>query len=293
MMSVNNQLYGYDKYLSLLTNLYSTKSLPNSLIISGNAGIGKKTFISHFFREILFREQRFFSRSINFENLNEGNIEFIKYIKKNETNNINIESVREIIDFCKKKSFNDYPRFIVIRNIENFNINSINSFLKILENPPENIYFILIRNSEFEIYKTILSRCVNIKINFSSFELDNFYKKLLIDNQIYNFKNNNFFSNSDTPGIKIKKTLYIKQNHLEHYDIYSLVLFCLNDFKLNKNFKSLDFGIQFAKFYFFLKYKDNFKKYNLIYINFKNSINNFFKFNVSINHSIEIFKNCR
>lgn len=291
-MSANSQLYGYDKYLSLLTNLYSTNSLPNSLIISGNTGIGKKTFVTHFLREILSRDQRFSFRNINFENLNEYNIRFIKYVKKNETNQINIESVREIIDFCKKKSFNNYPRFIIIRNIENFNINSINSFLKILENPPENVYFILIRNSEFEINKTILSRCVNIKINFSSFELDNFYKKLLIDKQISNFKNNNFFSNSDTPGIKIKKTLYIKQNNLDNYDIYSLVLFCLNDFKLNKNFKSLDFGIQFAKFYFFLKYKDNFKKYNHTYNNFKNSINNFFKFNISINQSIEIFQNC-
>lgn len=291
-MIVNSQLYGYDKHLSLLTNLYSTNSLPSSLIISGNTGIGKKTFVTHFLREILSRDQRFSFRNINFENINEDNIGFIKYVKKNETNHINIESVREIIDFCKKKSFNNYPRFIIIRNIENFNINSINSFLKILENPPEDVYFILIRNSECEINKTILSRCVNIKINFSSFELDSFYKKLLIDKQISNFENNNFFSNSDTPGIKIKKTLYIKQNNLENYDIYSLVLFCLNDFKLNKNFKSLDFGIQFAKFYFFLKYKDNFKKYNHMYNNFRSSINNFFKFNISINQSIEIFQNC-
>ena len=43
----------------------------------------------------------------------------------------------------EKSSFNNKPRVILIDNIENLNLNSINAILKILEEPSENIFFIL------------------------------------------------------------------------------------------------------------------------------------------------------
>ena len=37
-------LYGYKKYFDLLTNLYKSKRLPNSILLTGPKGIGKATF---------------------------------------------------------------------------------------------------------------------------------------------------------------------------------------------------------------------------------------------------------
>ena len=54
----------------------------------------------------------------------------------------------------------------MIDNIETLNINSINALLKILEEPNENINFILISNNK-KILPTLKSRCINFKISIS------------------------------------------------------------------------------------------------------------------------------
>ena len=47
-----------------------------------------------------------------------------------------------------KSSFNTKPRLVLIDNIELLNINSVNALLKIVEEPNDNIYFILINNNK-------------------------------------------------------------------------------------------------------------------------------------------------
>ena len=58
-------------------------------------------------------------------------------------------------------------RFILIDNIENLNKNSVNALLKIIEEPNENVFFILINNNEKNILPTLKSRCLTFKINFT------------------------------------------------------------------------------------------------------------------------------
>ena len=55
---------------------------------------------------------------------------------------------------------------MLIDNIETLNINSINALLKILEEPNENINFILISNNK-KILPTLTSRCINFKLSLS------------------------------------------------------------------------------------------------------------------------------
>ena len=62
--------------------------------------------------------------------------------------NIDISQIRNLILNLSKSSFNNKPRFVLIDNIELLNNNSTNSLLKILEEPGENIYFILINNNK-------------------------------------------------------------------------------------------------------------------------------------------------
>ena len=47
-----NQVYGFTKEKELLINNYHTKSLANSIIFSGQKGIGKNTFIFNLLKEI-------------------------------------------------------------------------------------------------------------------------------------------------------------------------------------------------------------------------------------------------
>ena len=59
---------------------------------------------------------------------------------------IDINQIRELINNLNKSSFNSKERFVLIDNIEYLNVNSINALLKVIEEPNENIHFILINN---------------------------------------------------------------------------------------------------------------------------------------------------
>ena len=53
-----------------------------------------------------------------------------------------------------------FSRFIIFDDIEKININSINSLLKIIEEPTIKNYFILINNKSKPLLETIRSRCI-------------------------------------------------------------------------------------------------------------------------------------
>ena len=71
---------------------------------------------------------------------------------------------------------------MIILNL--LNINSINALLKILEEPNKNINFILIHNNK-KILSTLLSRCINFKINLSNKDYIKISNQLL-DNNLNN-----------------------------------------------------------------------------------------------------------
>ena len=80
-----------------------------------------------------------------------------------------------------KSSFNKKPRFVLIDNIELLNINSVNALLKVLEEPNDNIFFILI-NSNKKILPTLKSRCLNYNIILTSDQSFDITNKILDQN---------------------------------------------------------------------------------------------------------------
>ena len=70
---------------------------------------------------------------------------------------------------------------MLIDNIELLNINSINALLKILEEPNDNINFILINNNK-KILPTLKSRCLNFKIQLTTSQSFDITNKILNTN---------------------------------------------------------------------------------------------------------------
>ena len=170
------QLYGYENYFNELKNLYIKNKLPNKILLNGKKGIGKCTFANHFINFILSNdeEDRYDDNNylINSNNksfkliINKSSPNFFLIKPKEDKKNIEIDQIRELIDFCNKSSFNNKPRFVIIDDIEYLNLNSSNALLKILEEPNNGIYFILINNSS-KILSTIKSRCLTFNISFN------------------------------------------------------------------------------------------------------------------------------
>ena len=82
------------------------------------------------------------------------------------------------LDNCCNPLCITYFPFILSENIELLNINSVNILLKILEEPNDNIYFILINNNK-KILPTLKSRCLNYKIHLTSSQSFDITNKIL------------------------------------------------------------------------------------------------------------------
>lgn len=178
-LSPNSQtnLYGLENQFNELVKLYKKDILPSKILLSGLKGIGKSTLAYHLINYILSLNEDYQYEldklTINPENRsykliqNNTNPNFYLIDVNLDKKNIDINQIRTLIHNLNKSSFNSKPRFVLIDNIEYLNINSINALLKILEEPNENIHFILIHSNK-KILSTLLSRCINFKISLDN-----------------------------------------------------------------------------------------------------------------------------
>ena len=290
--SSNTKLYGYNNLFLSLKNLYDNDILPNKIIFSGSSGIGKSTFAYHFTNYILSLDEE---NKYNFNDniISENNYSYNLISKSRHPNfflitnddgksNIQISKIREMINFTNKSSFNDKCKIVLIDNVEQLNINSTNSLLKIIEEPNNRIYFFLIHNSKNKILDTLRSRCIKYNFFLNNKTKDDIVKKLLNNNffnnlnddfkNIYNSPGNiislyNFFiDNEINENISIsnflkliideklyKRNLYIKNNLSYFIELY---------FNKNINFSNSKDQIYFFYKYFLLKISDC-NKFNL------------------------------
>ena len=288
--SNQTKLYGLEKYFDELVRMYNQNIYPNKILISGQKGIGKSTMAYHFINYVLTISEN------NRYNIKDYSIdvdspEFKKIMNKSNTNLITIDvnpdkkmidinQIRELIINLNKSSFNEKPRFVLIDNIELLNINSINALLKILEEPNDNIFFILIHNNK-KILSTLLSRCINFRVSLSNKEyleisnkllngeLENLISKDLINyyftpGEIYNLIQFSLQNEYDLSTIELKNFLKIliekghyKKNNFINNLMYSLIEFYFR--KLNSSFsKIID-----IKYSYFIKKISDTKIYNL------------------------------
>ena len=206
--SDQKKLYGLNNELIELINLYKNDKLPSKILLSGQKGVGKSTLAYHLINFILSQNEDFSydlnNFSINPENKtfkliqNKSNPNFILIDVVKDKQNIDISQIRNLKKDLEKTSFNNKPKFVLIDNIEFLNVNSINSLLKILEEPPINTYFLLI-NSEKKILPTLRSRCLNFRIFLSNQKSINIINQILGSdiNDVINLDLLNYYN---TPG---------------------------------------------------------------------------------------------
>ena len=291
--SENIQLYGMNNFFNEIITLYNKKKLPTKILLSGKKGLGKSTLAYHIINHILSINEKFEYDSKKFI-INKNNRSF-KLLQNNthpnfylvdllsDKKNIDVIQIREMINYTNKSTFNNMGRFILIDNIENLNKNSINALLKVIEEPNEDIFFILINNSEKYILPTLKSRCLTFKINLT------FHDSLLITNQILNENifdliNHDLINYYNTPGEFINLINFARDKNINLKD-YTLIKFLnlLIDngyYKKNKFVKAL--LINFIELFFLKEYKLTKSKNSLLrfYHVFIAKIHNTEKFNL-------------
>lgn len=141
---------GHSSLIENFKNRCSNGNLSHAQLISGEDGIGKSILA-----EIL-------GKLILNGDLNREYVDIINY--KPSKASFGVDDVREIIDEVNKKPFEGDKKVIIIHQGNKLTIQAQNALLKTIEEPPTEVYIIILCESLELILDTIKSRCEIYKL---------------------------------------------------------------------------------------------------------------------------------
>ena len=297
------KLYGLSKIFNEIVNLFISKKLPNKILFSGSKGCGKATLAYHFINYVFSNNDvnpyNIKTNEINAENTsfnlikNGSHPNFYLIDLMDDKKNIEISQIRNMINYANKSSFNSKPRFVLIDNVEHLNVNSSNALLKIIEEPNENLFFILIHNDSKKIIKTLKSRCLLFKVNLT-FNESIYVSNCLLNENIFELLNKDLINFYFKPGDFIGLINFARENEikLHEYTLRTFLLLLINEGYYKKNYfiKSNIFNLIELYFLRILYQSQQKSKIFTFYTKFINKINYTNKFNLDYESLFMEFK---
>lgn len=127
-----------DNVKKVLSNQLQTGEIKQAYLFCGSSGTGKTT------------SARIFASDVNG---GKG-----KPIEIDGASNNGVDNIRSIIDDCRMKSLDSKYKVYIIDEVHMLSIGAFNALLKVLEEPPKGVIFILCTTDPHKIPATILSR---------------------------------------------------------------------------------------------------------------------------------------
>ena len=287
------KLLAYENIFSHVADLYDNKKLPNKILLSGQKGIGKSTFAHHLVNYIFSKNEKFPYDKKKFE-INSSNKSYNLVLNNSHPNfhiidlhddkkMIEISQIREMYNYANKSAFNNKERIVLIDNVENLNLSSSNALLKIVEEPNDNVFFILILDNEKKIIKTLESRCLKFKLFIPH------NKSIAIANKIIQKNVNDFISKDlinhyNTVGDLINLVNFSSsfKKNISNIDLKSFLLEIINEKYYKKDIFINNNIYKYIELYLLslMNLKKSKKKISLIYENFIQKIYLVKKFNL-------------
>jgi len=235
-----NKIIGFKDQFNYILNNLKNDTLNNSILISGNKGIGKRFFITNIIKEYLIHQTKNENIEHHLSLLKNDSHSNIKVLKKETDiktkkikNFITIDQVRSINLFSRETSpIENLAKFIIIDSADNLNSNAANSLLKNLEEPKNNTYFFLISHQPSILLQSIKSRC--LKINLPAHNFSNFSDILISSNITDDVESIKFLFDitNGSPGLS---TEYNFEEILEIFDRLIISISDSNTFSDNNN----------------------------------------------------------
>lgn len=138
-------IVGNEETIEVLKSFIVNNSLPHNLLFFGPSGCGKTTL----------------ARIVK----NELQCSDFDFRELNMSNNRGIDTAREIINTAHLKPLNGNLKIYLLDEVHKSTNEFQNALLKILEEPPEHVYFILCTTEKNKLLKTILTRCSTFEIS--------------------------------------------------------------------------------------------------------------------------------
>lgn len=157
---------GNEKVIDRLSKLMESGRFPHALIIEGEEGIGKKTLAKDIACALVCRgnDKPCGECAQCKKAIAAIHPDISEYIPAGTANSFHVDTVRNIInDAYVQPNEADYKIYI-LANAHCMNQNAQNALLKILEEPPKYVVFILTTNSKSALLSTVLSRSVCVSL---------------------------------------------------------------------------------------------------------------------------------
>ena len=292
-------LFGLGSKLDFLIKLYNLKKLPKVLMISGKKGVGKFTLINHFLSYIYDKDNYDLkNRSINnqtqfYKQYLNNIFSNIIYLSGDNFKNVKIEDIRDLKSTILKTTISRKERFIILDDIELFNINSLNALLKIIEEPLSNNYFVLINSKTKPLIDTIYSRSLEIKILLTNETRIKIIKSLIKKNNLEVFID---FNSSDlTPGNFLSFNKIFEENKINvDEDFLKNLEILLNLYKKTKNINLINVILFLTDHHFYNLQEKKIDNIERVIENKSfviNNINKFIMYNLNQNSLINAINN--
>ena len=165
MMDMNHpivtepKIIGHERIVKFLENSAKNGRISHAYLFYGARNIGKRFVAEHFAAKL-------FGENVPIHQITEHLYPDLFWIDRLESKkNISIDQIRELKGKLYSGSFNNSYKVAIINEAENLNQAAANSFLKILEEPPQKSVIILLVNDLKNIPATIVSRSQLIRFN--------------------------------------------------------------------------------------------------------------------------------
>lgn len=176
-------LVGNDKIRLSIEGFVSEKRIPHAIIIEGDKGTGRHTLANFLSASSLCDGLDAPCGSCKNCNLiNSASHPDVSVITPlDNKKNIAVSQIRELREEAYIKPHQANKRVFIIDFADTMNPQSQNALLKVLEEPPQTVMFILIVESKASLLDTIISRCVYLSLNAPEFSVGFNYIKSKTD----------------------------------------------------------------------------------------------------------------
>jgi len=181
----------------ILSSILKKEKFPSTFLFYGPPGVGKFSMALNFSSEMLKDKNKTFKGThpdlmVVFPEFEEFDKREIMEIRKNKEyyklrqrkGSISIGTVRKLQDYTYVTPMENEWRIVIIAQSDRITNEGFNAFLKILEEPPPKVIFILITTEKNLLPETILSRSQMVRFNPLTVELQ---KEILKDESFGRF----------------------------------------------------------------------------------------------------------
>ncbi|BGI51118.1 MAG: hypothetical protein ArsCj_4060 [Arsenophonus endosymbiont of Ceratovacuna japonica] len=160
-----NDVVGQQHVLTILSNSLQQQRIHHAYLFSGMRGVGKTTIARLFAKGLnceLGISSNYCNNCINCFEVTNGL--FIDLIEIDAASRSKVEDIRELLDNVQYAPSRGRFKIYLIDEVHMLSKHSFNALLKILEEPPKHVKFLLATTEPNKLPVTILSRCLQFNL---------------------------------------------------------------------------------------------------------------------------------